>query len=53
MNHNVMLRQVIRTMTNGGVDYSFDCTGDPGVIKSALECCVEVSSQFKSNLYIL
>jgi len=34
--------QVIRDMTNGGVDYSFDCTGDVGVIKSALECCVEV-----------
>jgi len=31
-------------MTNGGVDYSFDCTGDVGVIKSALECCVEVSA---------
>lgn len=35
--------QVIRDMTDGGVDYSFDCTGDVGVIKSALECCVEVS----------
>jgi Zn-dependent alcohol dehydrogenase len=37
--------QVIRDMTNGGVDYSFDCTGDPGVIYSALECCVEVSQK--------
>jgi Zn-dependent alcohol dehydrogenase len=35
--------KVIREMTDGGVDYSFDCTGDVGIIKSALECCVEVS----------
>ncbi|XP_024359176.1 alcohol dehydrogenase class-3 isoform X2 [Physcomitrium patens] len=35
------IEQVIRDMTGGGVDYSFDCTGDPGIIKSALECCVE------------
>lgn len=35
-------------MTNGGVDYSFDCTGDVGVIKSALECCVEVSAKLQS-----
>lgn len=35
-------------MTNGGVDYSFDCTGDVGVIKSALECCIEVSAKLRS-----
>ena len=39
-----IVEQVIRDMTDGGVDYSFDCTGDVGVIKSALECCIEVSS---------
>ncbi len=26
-------------MVDGGVDYSFDCTGDPSIIYSALECC--------------
>lgn len=35
--------QVICEMTNGGVDYSFDCTGDVGVIYSALESATPVS----------
>ena len=26
-------------MTGGGVDYSFDCTGNVGVMRQALECC--------------
>ena len=26
-------------MTGGGVDYSFDCTGNTGVMRQALECC--------------
>ena len=43
--------QVIRDMTNGGVDYSFDCTGDPGVIYSALECCVEVSLSPRKRVF--
>lgn len=37
--------QVICEMTNGGVDYSFDCTGDVGVIYSALESATPVSSK--------
>ncbi|CAK9207440.1 unnamed protein product [Sphagnum jensenii] len=33
------IEQVICELVDGGVDYSFDCTGDPGIIYSALECC--------------
>lgn len=32
------LQQQIVGMTNGGVDYSFDCTGNTEVMRSALEC---------------
>jgi S-(hydroxymethyl)glutathione dehydrogenase/alcohol dehydrogenase len=33
------VEEVIRGMTGGeGVDYSFDCTGNPGIIYSAMEC---------------
>ncbi len=30
---------VIVELTGGGVDYSFDCTGNVGVMRQALECC--------------
>ena len=26
-------------MTDGGVDYSFECIGNVGIMRSALECC--------------
>ncbi len=26
-------------MTNGGVDYSFECVGNVEVMQAALECC--------------
>jgi S-(hydroxymethyl)glutathione dehydrogenase/alcohol dehydrogenase len=29
----------IVAMTDGGVDYSFECIGNPEVMRSALECC--------------
>ena len=29
----------IVAMTDGGVDYSFECIGNPAVMRSALECC--------------
>ena len=34
--------QTIVEMTDGGVDYSFDCTGNVNVMRSALECCHKV-----------
>jgi S-(hydroxymethyl)glutathione dehydrogenase / alcohol dehydrogenase len=33
------VQQVIVDMTDGGVDYSFECIGNVKVMRSALECC--------------
>jgi S-(hydroxymethyl)glutathione dehydrogenase/alcohol dehydrogenase len=33
------IQDVIVEMTDGGVDYSFECIGNVQVMKSALECC--------------
>jgi len=33
------IQDVIVEMTDGGVDYSFECVGDVKLMRSALECC--------------
>ena len=33
------LQQVIVELTDGGVDYSFECIGNVNVMRTALECC--------------
>lgn len=33
------IQDVIVEMTNGGVDYSFECIGNVNVMRAALECC--------------
>ena len=33
------VQDVIVTMTDGGVDYSFECIGNVDVMRAALECC--------------
>lgn len=33
------IQEVIIDMTDGGVDYSFECIGNVEVMRSALECC--------------
>jgi len=33
------LQQVIVDLTDGGVDYSFECIGNVDVMRTALECC--------------
>lgn len=33
------IQQVICEMTDGGVDYSFECIGNTDIMRSALECC--------------
>lgn len=33
------IQQVIVDMTNGGVDYSFECVGNVKLMRAALECC--------------
>ncbi len=33
------IQEVIVDLTNGGVDYSFECVGNVNLMRSALECC--------------
>ena len=37
--HDGPLQEVIVDMTDGGVDYSFECIGNVKVMRAALECC--------------
>ncbi|MGD8384748.1 MAG: S-(hydroxymethyl)glutathione dehydrogenase/class III alcohol dehydrogenase [Lysobacterales bacterium] len=37
--HDESIQEVIVELTNGGVDYSFECIGNTKVMRSALECC--------------
>ena len=37
--HDKPIQQVIVEMTDGGVDYSFECIGNVEVMRAALECC--------------
>jgi S-(hydroxymethyl)glutathione dehydrogenase/alcohol dehydrogenase len=37
--HDKPIQDVIVGMTDGGVDYSFECIGNVEVMRSALECC--------------
>ena len=38
-NYDSPIQEVIVELTQGGVDYSFECIGDVGTMRSALECC--------------
>lgn len=37
--YNKPIQDIIVDMTDGGVDYSFECIGNVNVMRSALECC--------------
>jgi S-(hydroxymethyl)glutathione dehydrogenase/alcohol dehydrogenase len=37
--HDKPIQDVIVEMTNGGVDFSFECIGNVKVMRAALECC--------------
>ena len=37
--HSANITEVIVDMTDGGVDYSFECVGNVNLMRSALECC--------------
>lgn len=37
--HAASIQEVIVELTNGGVDYSFECIGNTQVMRAALECC--------------
>lgn len=38
-NYDKPIQDVIVDLTDGGVDYSFECIGNVDVMRSALECC--------------
>lgn len=38
----VKFLQVIKRITGGGADYSFECIGDTGMITTALQSCCDV-----------
>lgn len=38
-NFDQPIQDVIVDLTDGGVDYSFECIGNPNTMRSALECC--------------
>ncbi len=37
--HHQPLQEVIIELTDGGVDYSFECIGNVEIMRTALECC--------------
>ncbi|HZW58977.1 MAG TPA: zinc-binding dehydrogenase, partial [Woeseiaceae bacterium] len=37
--HGAPIQEVIVDMTDGGVDYSFECVGNVKLMRAALECC--------------
>ncbi len=37
--HDKPIQDVVIELTDGGVDYSFECIGNVNVMRSALECC--------------
>ncbi len=37
--YDVPIQDVVVELTNGGVDYSFECIGNVDIMRSALECC--------------
>ena len=37
--HSASIQEVIVELTDGGVDYSFECIGNVEVMRAALECC--------------
>ena len=41
--HDKPIQQVLIDLTDGGVDYSFECIGNVSVMRAALECCHKVS----------
>ncbi|EXB23631.1 Alcohol dehydrogenase-like 6 [Morus notabilis] len=38
---NECIQQVVKHITDGGADYSFECIGDTGMITTALESCCD------------
>ncbi|KAL7226330.1 hypothetical protein ACSBR1_021443 [Camellia fascicularis] len=43
--HDKPIQQAIVDLTDGGVDYSFECIGNVSVMRAALECCHKISTR--------
>ena len=41
--HEKPIQQVLVDLTDGGVDYSFECIGNVSLMRAALECCHKVT----------
>ncbi|MCO4780765.1 MAG: S-(hydroxymethyl)glutathione dehydrogenase/class III alcohol dehydrogenase [Candidatus Cloacimonetes bacterium] len=39
LNYDIPIQEVLVNLTDGGVDYSFECVGNVELMRSALECC--------------
>ncbi|KAH7529493.1 hypothetical protein FEM48_Zijuj05G0189800 [Ziziphus jujuba var. spinosa] len=39
--YNEPIQQIIKDITDGGADYSFECVGDTGMITTALQSCCD------------
>ncbi|XP_048032402.1 alcohol dehydrogenase class-3-like isoform X4 [Megalobrama amblycephala] len=37
--HNKAIQEVLRELTNGGVDFALECVGNVGVMRAAVEAC--------------
>jgi len=44
--HDEPIQQRLINLTDGGVDYSFECIGNVSVMRAALECCHKVSNAY-------
>jgi len=51
--HDKPIQEVIVDLTDGGVDYSFECIGNVSVMRAALECCHKVSHPCKIQKKLL
>lgn len=38
--------QVVKRITDGGADYSFECVGETAVINTALQSCCDVTIRY-------
>ena len=44
------IQQVLVDLTDGGVDYSFECIGNVSIMRAALECCHKVCWRYSLSL---
>ncbi|KAE8709362.1 Alcohol dehydrogenase class-3 [Hibiscus syriacus] len=50
--HDKPIQQVLVDLTDGGVDYSFECIGNVSVLRAALECCHKAIIGWRTSVII-